>query len=694
MIHLGFDIGGTFTDFVLHDTATDRSWFLKVPSTPQSPETAVLAGTDEILRRAGLGLADVETVLHATTVATNAIIERKGAQVGLITTEGFRDILLIGRQKRYETYDLYIDKPAPLLKRRHIYEVGERTSYEGHVLRPLDMASVDTAIDALLAAGREAVAVSLLHSYANAAHERTIRERIAARAPQMSVSLSSEVSPKFREYERTNTTVANAYIKPLVGRYVERLQGALAQRGYRRDLLIMQSSGGLVAPDLAREYPIRIVESGPAAGVLMCAGVGREEGFDQVVTFDMGGTTAKLGAVDDGQPAIVPAFEVDPVRFKKGSGLPISAPALELIEIGAGGGSIVRTDTGMITVGPESAGSEPGPACYGRGGRQATVTDANVVLGYVDPNYFNGGSMPLDRAAAESAISRALAEPLGIGVGEAAWGAYLIATKNMEHAMRLVSVERGRDPRRCVLVAFGGAGPLHAGRLAQLIGIPTIIVPLGAGVGSAVGLLQADARFDVSVTRILRLDGATDATVTEIYAGLREQAERTFGHLGTASLRWSRYAYMRYAGQGFEIHVDLPDGEIGPGYAARATEAFHAAYARKHRWSEPGAAVEAVDWTLVATVPNTRRWRLKLGGSGDADGPGRHSVRQAWFPEAGGYVATQVVDRQALARRGTITGPAIVEDPDCTAVVLPGHVARISPAGNLRIDIGPTGERA
>jgi N-methylhydantoinase A len=693
MIHLAFDIGGTFTDFVLHDTAADRSWFLKVPSTPEAPETAVLAGTDEILRRAGVSLAEVETVLHATTVATNAIIERKGARVGLVTTEGFRDILIIGRQKRYETYDLYIDKPAPLLKRRHIHEVGERTSYEGQVLRPLDMASVDAAIDAMLAAGREAVAVSLLHSYANGTHERAIRQRIAARVPQMSVSLSSEVSPKFREYERTNTTVANAYIKPLVGRYVERLQGALAQRGYRRDLLIMQSSGGLVAPDLAREYPIRIVESGPAAGVLMCTGVGREEGFDQVITFDMGGTTAKLGAVDDGQPAIVPAFEVDPIRFKKGSGLPISAPALELIEIGAGGGSIIRADAGMITVGPESAGSEPGPACYGRGGTQATVTDANVVLGYVDPSYFNGGTMPLDREAAEHAIVRALAEPLGIGVGEAAWGAYLIATKNMEHAMRLVSVERGRDPRGCVLVAFGGAGPLHAARLAQQIGIPTVIVPLGAGVGSAVGLLQADARFDVSVTRILRLDDANDAAVAAIYAGLQEQAERTLRHLGKADLRWSRYAYMRYAGQGFEIHVDLPDGDIDAGYVARATEAFHAGYARKHRWSEPGAAVEAVDWTLVATVPNPRRRGLKLGGS-DSAGRGRHSVRQAWFPEAGGYVATQVVDRQALARRGTISGPAIVEDPDCTAVVLPGHVASISPAGNLRIDVRPTGECA
>lgn len=694
MIHLAFDIGGTFTDFVLHDDATERAWFLKVPSTPRSPEDAVLAGIDAVLRQAGLALGDVETVLHATTVATNAIIERKGAHVGLITTEGFRDIVIIGRQKRYETYDLYIDKPAPLLRRRHIYEVRERTSYAGEVLTPIDTASIDAAIDALCATGHDAVAVCLLHSYANPEHERAIRDRILARAPQISVSLSSEVSPKFREYERTNTTVANAYIKPLVGRYVERLQAALALRGYRRDLLIMQSSGGLVTPDLARSHPIRIVESGPAAGVLMCAGVGRQEGFDQVVTFDMGGTTAKLGAVDDGQPAIAPSFEVDLIRSKKGSGLPISAPGIELIEIGAGGGSIVRAEAGMITVGPQSAGSEPGPACYGRGGTEATVTDANVVLGYVDPRYFNGGAMPLDGAAAKRAIAQALAEPLGISVGEAAWGAHLIATKNMEHAMRLVSVEQGRDPRKCVLVAFGGAGPLHAARLAHQIGIPTVIVPLGAGVGSAVGLLQADRRFDVSVTRILRLDEASDAIIATIYAGLQEQAEGEPRLLGGGSVRWSRYAYMRYAGQGFEIQVDLPDGDIGSGYGARAAAAFHAAYARKHRWSEGTASVEGVDWTLVATMPKARRSTLGLAGAHSGGGAGRHSVRQAWFPESGGYVATQVVDRQALADQGSISGPAIVEDPDCTAVVLPGQTVRISPAGNLRIEIAPEGDRA
>jgi N-methylhydantoinase A len=693
MISLAFDIGGTFTDFVLHDGAANRTWFLKVPSTPSSPEKAVLAGVEEVMARAGLELGAVDTVLHATTVATNAIIERKGAPVGLLTTEGFRDVLIIGRQKRYETYDLYIDKPKPLLPRRHIHELAERVAHDGKVLRPLDVASLDRSIDALRASGREAVAVSLLHAYANPAHEQAVRERILAKAPHLSVSLSSEVSPKFREYERTNTTVANAYIKPLVGRYVERLQSALQERGYRQDIFIMQSSGGLVAPDLVRDYPIRIVESGPAAGVLMCAGVGPAEGFDQVVTFDMGGTTAKLGAVDDGKPAIVPSFEVDPIRFKKGSGLPINAPALELIEIGAGGGSIVKATDGMITVGPESAGSEPGPACYGRGGTAATVTDANVILGYIDPAYFNGGAIALDRAAAEKTLSTAVARPLGLELGEAAWGAHLIATKNMEHAMRLVSVERGRDPRQCGLIAFGGAGPLHAARLARLIGIPTVIVPLGAGVGSAVGLLRADPRFDVSMTRVLRLDQATDDAVAAIYADLEVQALREARHLGTqGAIRWSRYAYMRYAGQGFEIQVDLPDGEISGGYVARAVEAFHASYARKHRWSETSAAVEGVDWTLVATVPKAPRGTLKFDGATSRNGAGRRSSRAAWFPEAGGFTQTQVVDRRALADIGPLAGPVIVEDPDCTAVVLPGDVVAISASGNLRIDVAREGK--
>src|SRR5581483_3205462 len=461
MIRVAFDIGGTFTDFVLSDDATGAMHTLKVPTSSANAGAAVIEGLEKLLAQAHMRGSAVDVVLHATTVATNAVLERKGAKTGLVTTRGFRDVLIIGRQKRYETYDMYIDKPEPLVPRRHIVEVVERVAPDGSVVTALEPDSVDRAIDSLLKSGRETVAVSLLHAYANGEHERRIREQFARRAPHLPVSISSEVSPKFREYERTNTTVTNAYVKPVVDRYLRHLGEALAARGIRNNLFVMQSNGGLISPDLARDFPVRIIESGPAAGVLMSAIVGKEEGRDQIITFDMGGTTAKLGAIDDGAPAIMPTFEVDLVRYKRGSGLPINVPAVEMIEIGAGGGSIARDNKGMIVVGPESAGADPGPICYGRGGSAPTITDANVVLGYISPDWFNGGAMRLDKEAARRGIERAIAEPLGVATEQAAWGIHLVATSSMENALRLVSVERGRDPRHYAMVAFGGAGPLH-----------------------------------------------------------------------------------------------------------------------------------------------------------------------------------------------------------------------------------------
>jgi N-methylhydantoinase A len=686
MIRLAFDIGGTFTDFVLQDDTANRLWTAKVATSADAPEHAVLAGLEQLKARSAIALARIDVILHATTAATNAIVERKGAQVGLITTSGFRDVLIIGRQKRYETYDLYLDKRAPLLKRRHIHEVTERVNYEGDVLEPLDLAMLDHVIDNLVETERDAVAVSLLHAYANPTHERAIRQRIHERLPTMSVSLSSDVSPKFREYERTNTTVANAYIKPLVDRYIAGLEAALRDRGFVGELFIMQSAGGLVPTALARQHPVRIVESGPAAGVLMCAEMGHKEGFNRIVTFDMGGTTAKLGAVDDGEPSIIATLEVDPIRSKKGSGLPLNTPAIELVEIGSGGGSLASADSGIIVVGPESAGSHPGPACYGRGGTRATLTDANVALGYIDPTFFNGGADRLDATAAYAAIERDVAKPLGMGIAEAAWGIHLIATTNMEHALRLVSIERGRDPRECALVAFGGAGPLHACRLARCVGIPTVIVPLGAGVGSAIGLLRADARFDASITRVLRLDAFPDKALAELYADLERQVCETLSRVDFAGgIRWTRYAYMRYAGQGFEIRVDLPAGDIGPGYAAAAATTFQAVYRQKYLWSGDDSVVEGVDWTLVAAIPTAR---CDLASSGITTGASSRKwpSRAVWFPECGGFTDTVIVDRNSLAQR-KIFGPAIVQDPDCTVVVLPGDAASASLSGHVRIDI-------
>ena len=685
MTRIAFDIGGTFTDFVLHDAANDVTHTLKIPSTPDDPGQAVISGFNELLQLTGTKAEALSGVLHATTIATNAILERKGAATGLITTEGFRDVLIIGRQKRYETYDLYIDKPEPLIPRQYILEVSERLDQSGDVIVELDMASVDRAIDALLTTDRETVAVSLLHAYANPTHELAIRDRINARAPNISVSLSSDVSPKFREYERTNTTVANAYITPTVERYLSALQSALKQQGYQQELFIMQSSGGLVTPAMAKTYPIRIIESGPAAGVLMAGQVGNDEGYDHVITFDMGGTTAKLGAVDDRSPTVASTFEVGHVRYKKGSGLPINIPAVELLEIGAGGGSIARNEQGMISVGPDSAGAEPGPVCYGQGGTEPTITDANLTLGYIDPEWFNGGTIQLDQDAAAHAISTQIGQPLELSLGEAAWGIHLIATMNMENALRVVSVERGRDPRAHAMVAFGGAGPLHAARLVRAVGIPKVIVPRGAGVGSAVGLLQAAPRIDVSTTRVMDLHNDTSEQISDIFAGLEERAQKDLASLGdNLTVNWSRQGYMRYVGQGFEVRVDLPPGPIDKSYAARAIEAFDTAYLKIHKFLDRDARIEVVDWNLAATLPEYQQTIKISPKKGDRRPP---RERQAWFPEAGGFTKTAVMDRARLTPEDIVAGPAIVEDVDCTTVILPGDQAQLSEDGHLIITI-------
>ncbi len=688
MISIAFDIGGTFTDFVLHDSANGHTRSLKVPTTPADPSIAVMSGLSTVIAEAAAAPTDVSTMLHATTVATNAVLERKGSATGLITTEGFRDVLIIGRQKRYETYDLYISKPKPLIPRRHITEVTERMDADGTVVTELDLDSVDRAIEAMIAADRTTIAVALLHSYANPDHERRIRDRIAERAPHVSVSLSSEVSPKFREYERTNTTVTNAYVRPIVEHYIDGLEAGFAKNGFGREFLIMQSNGGLVSPEIARDFPVRIIESGPAAGILMCARVGRAMGYDQVMTFDMGGTTAKLGAIDDGAPAVMPSLEVDLVRHKKGSGLPINVPAIEMLEIGAGGGSIAKVDRGMIVIGPESAGADPGPICYGRGGREPTITDANVVLGYISPDWFNAGAMQLDAAAAEKGIATAIASPLNLNAVESAWGVHLIATSNMENALRLVSIERGRDPRNYAMVAFGGAGPIHAARVARKVGIPKVIIPHGAGVGSAIGLLQAEPRLDVTVTRVTRLDDA-DAykRLTSIYESLERQARKEIDRVSpNAEVKWTRYAQMRYAGQGFEIHVDLPSDPMDAGYAEAACKAFDAAYKRKNKFLDADGTIEGVDWTLVANISRAPPDSIRFyeGAEGRSDKP---ISRQCWFPESQGFTDTRILGRQDLSNGQRVSGPAIVEDPDCTAVVPPGDTVSLNPDGHLIVEI-------
>ena len=687
MWRAAFDIGGTFTDFVLAGPDVPPR-FLKVASSPDDPARAVIAGFERLLAQAGTTAAELDAILHATTVATNAIIERKGCPTALLTTDGFRDVLIIGRQKRYETHDLYMTKPPPLVPRRRTFEVVERTGPNGAVEIPIDPASLDCAIDAALASGAESVAISFLHAYANPAHEQTAAARLRERAPGLPVSVSSKISPRFREYERTSTTVANAYVQPLVARYVERLEAALAERGFANDMFIMQSAGGLVSPAIAAEEPVRIVESGPAAGVLMSALVGNDAGESHVITFDMGGTTAKLGAVDAGEPAVTSTFEIDPIRYRPGSGLPINIPSVELLEIGAGGGSIARAELGVIHVGPESAGACPGPMCYLRGGDRPTVTDANLVLGYLDPDYFNAGEMGLDHGAAVAGLERDIARPLDLGIEEAAWGVHAAANANMERAMRIVSVERGRDPRRYAIIAFGGAGPVHAARLAKAIGAPRVIVPFGAGVGSAIGLLRAVPRIEVSVTRVMEVDAANVGTMRAIYDDLERLASADLARLGVAGEPvWSRSGYLRYRGQGYEIRAEFPGAVVGDDFAGVVAEAFHAAYAANYGYRDDGAAIEAVDWHLTATLP-VESAGLDLGWRAPERSSAPPAQRPAWFPETEGFTATAVHDRRRLGAGTRIAGPAIVEDPESTVVVPPGMTAAVIAQGHILIDTG------
>jgi len=683
---LSFDIGGTFTDFVLEDMSSGERRFWKVLSTHRDPAGGVLEGIDHLLAQAGIAPGQVEVLLHATTVATNAILERKGARTALITTRGFRDVLLMGRQKRYDTNDLRLAKPAPLIARRDILELDERTLADGTIRLAPTTAALDSLAATVAKGGYQAVAICLLHAYANPEHEKLIAAAVRRAAPELSVCLSSEVSPKLREYERTSTTVANAYVQPIVTRYVTRLSEALHGRGIRPDLLVMQSNGGLVSPALACATPIRIVESGPAAGVLMCRALGEQEGLPDLLTFDMGGTTAKLGAIDKGTPAMLPTFEVDQVRYVKGSGLPLNISAIEMLEIGAGGGSIARTDLGTIAVGPKSAGSEPGPICYGNGGLQPTVTDANLVLGYLNPHYFNGGRMTLDIESARTGIDSVIAQALGLSIADAAWGIHRMATANMERALRIVSVERGRDPRRYALVGFGGAGPLHAARLARQVGIPTVIVPRGAGVGSAVGLLEAEPRLERAMTRVTPADaGLRDVARSVI--GAIEQQLRADG--GQNAHEWviTRTATARYAGQGHEVPVPLPALEMGEAaFVAAFVTGFGQAYRTTYGFDDPGRAVEVIDWNVVAARPRASRPAATLQVHRGIAAAQRW--RPAYFPECGGFVDCPIHDQDSLQSASAITGPAIIEDVETTIVLLPADSARLTASGNLLITIG------
>ena len=680
---IGFDVGGTFTDFVLQSPSGELVTAKRLTTYPD-PSEACLAGLDALVAAGGVAWADVAQAVHGTTLGSNVVIERKARGVGLLTTRGFRDVLVIGREKRYQVYDLQIEKPAPLIPRRLIGEVTERVLSDGSVRTPLDEADARRAVRELVARGVTTLAICLLHAYLNPAHEKRLAAIVAEEAPQVTVTLSHEVSPTFREYERTSTTVVNAYVMTAVRAYLAGLGRVLGTRGYRGRLFVMQSSGGIATAEAMQRYPVRMIESGPAAGALMAAAYGELTGQRDLIAFDMGGTTAKLALVEQGRPSTATAFELHRVANAPGSGLPMNIQAIDLVEIGAGGGSIARATLGVIAVGPESASSTPGPACYERGGAEPTVTDANLVLGYLNPDEFAGGSMRLSARAAARAIEARVARPLGLTLEEAAWGVHAIVTTNMELATRVVSIERGRDPRDLALIAFGGSGPVHGCRLARALGIPRVVLPAAAGVTAAIGLLAAEVRFDVARTYVRRLDAVDPRQVSAMYEEMAAQAlevvrESAVG--GDVSV--VRAADARYVGQGYELTVPVPAGALDAAALARVRAAFDEVYAARYGYANPTEPVEIVTWKLSAVGGWPRIALAKAPRRAGAAAPkGR---RRAWFPEAGGFTETPVYDRYALGAGARLEGPAIVEERESTTVLPPGTAATVDEWANLLV---------
>ena len=687
MLRAGVDIGGTFTDLCVVDDGRVVA-VGKTLTTPDDPSRAVETVLQETLERLGATFADLQLVVHGTTLVTNAIIERRGSPTALLATQGFRDAVEIGRERRYELYDLMVELPRPLVPRHLRFDVPERMLADGSVAVALDEPHVERLARELDESGVEAVAVTFLHSFTNPEHERRAREAILRVAPTMRVSLSSEVVPEIREFERTSTTVANVYVQGLIDRYLGDLRRRLALLGFEGRLYLMLSSGGIATVETASRFPIRLLESGPAAGALAAAAYGRASEHPDLVSFDMGGTTAKLCVVEGGQPLVADEFEVDRVyRLKRGSGLPVKLPVIDMIEIGVGGGSIAGVDSlGLVKVGPRSAGASPGPACYGLGGTEPTVTDADLVLGYLDPGYFLGGRMRLDVDAARAAIEERVATPLGLSVEHAAWGIHSIVNENMANAARVHAVERGLDATALPLFAFGGAGPVHAVGVAAALGSPAVIAPLGAGVMSAVGFLTAPLAFDFVHSWRCVLDDVDWARVNSFLAEMEAGGTALLAESGLAEddVRHQRYADMRYVGQGHEVRIALPDGDLHD--RDELVARFEREYERLFGRGGPDVPVEAINWRVVSSgpTPALELGRVELEGTGGAD----KRPRQAWFPSLGGFAETAVYDRYALEPGTTFAGPAIVEERESTLVVGPGHTVEVTPELALAVTMG------
>ncbi len=721
---LAVDIGGTFTDVALE--VRGRLVTTKVLTTHAAPERGVLEGVRKVLASAEVAPAEVRLVIHGTTLATNAIIERKGARTALIVTEGHRDALEMAHENRFEQYDIGVDRPPPLVPRRLRLPVAERVDWRGRVLAPLDERAVQGLLPTLDAHAVEAVAVGLIHGYANPAHERRIGEILATERPGLSVTLASDVCPEVREYERLSTACANAYVQPLMARYLTGLAASLRETGLVCPFLLMTSGGGLTTLETAVSAPVRLVESGPAGGAILASHLARELDLGDVLSFDMGGTTAKLCMIDGGEPLHSRTFEVArSYRFKQGSGLPVRIPVIEMVEIGAGGGSIAAVDDlDRILVGPGSAGSEPGPAAYGRGGEEPTVTDADVVLGRIDPEHFAGGSMALDRGRAEAAIGSRVGSKLGLNEAVAALGVSEMVDENMSNAARTHAIEWGKGLAARTVIAFGGSAPIHAARVAEKLELDRVLVPGDAGVGSAVGFLLAPISYEVVRSRYMRLSGFDRELVQGVLAGMKTEAEAVVASGAPGRPTSVRaHAYMRYAGQGHEIGVELPGAVMrGEGDAARALrDAFDRGYEKVYGRTIPGLDVEVLSWTLVVSAPGrqggmTARKAAPAdpppGGAPSSDGhssrngassssgssfptgpssltdpapePGGHS--DLFVGTGEGYVGAAVHERSGLREGARVAGPALIVEAQTTTVVPPGWRARALPGGHLALE--------
>ena len=671
---IGVDVGGTFTDLLLYDPARGLTATGKRPTTPAAPNEAITAGITRLLAETGTAPEDVAGIVHGTTLITNTVLERTGARVGLIATEGFRDSLEMGRETRFDTTDLFA-APAPVLVPRDLrLGVPGRMSAGGVELTPLDEDAVLRTVVLLADRGVEALAVALLHSYADPAHELRVRELVHQSFPELPVTLSSEVAPVIREYERTSTACMNAYVQPLVARYLDQLQTDLLDLGIGAPLRIMLSGGGVTTAAEAKAFPVRLLESGPAAGAIAAAAVARTIGADRVISFDMGGTTAKMAVVHGGQPRLAHTFEAGRVdRFKAGSGLPVTLSVVDMIEIGAGGGSIAEPDAlGLLKVGPRSAGSVPGPVAYGRGGDRPTVTDADLLLGYLDPATFLGGEMPLALADVERAVGDRLAGPLGLGVTEAALGVQEVVTASMAAATRMHLAEKGEDPAGHVLIAFGGAGPVHAYGLARALKMRTVVVPMRAGVMSAYGFLVAAPEVNDVRSAPAPLSAVDWERVAGLYTDMEARAREVLESTADGTVEVVRTVDMRYVGQGFEVEVEVPAGPLSAAAEKGVDQAFADTYRAVFGRVVEGGRAEVVNWRLTARLPGSE---FDLATTPTEDDPRRPS-RPVHFPDHG-VLDTPVFDRYALRPGTVVPGPAVFEEresscafgPDCTITV-------------------------